>query len=593
LSTGDDAAAMAGALEAAAERVTTDRSRAAFYLLAADTYARAAGDAPGARAALSQAGLSGASPALVARVGRLLSSAIGDAPWYEESTRRLIGHGAHADEQASLWFELGRARAIRGERSGAEAAFQAIAEAPGGTFLGQTLLAFVLELLPENDGDTAAQGSKPWEPLVALAREETSAEVARAERTAAALRALRKGENDVARELLSSLHDDDPSDAVVGVALGTLETLRGRPTDGARVLSATAAATTDSELGVALRLEAGLLDWRAGERKSALRAFEQAAETSEAAAGAMAAWALRVADPNDPDARRRALEASEATDGMASALERFTLEVGPGGQEPAARAALGRAVMPPAGGPGLGLVMALALWEGTDRTQRAAALDTLAEQSPEAAVLARAAAFELELSHANGASPDAAEAEALAARWAEAEGSTAAALEWLAAATAKADVPAEVAARRLLASRLGGASGEPIAASAGNRRLAHGHRRATAARRRERSHPARERGNRAARHRSTPPRRSALSSRRPLRRRVARRDAGPRRIQPARVRRRQVGAHDLPRRGRSSSARDHRLGRSQGRRGARRGPPGLGRGLRGARRPRERRRSRG
>jgi cellulose synthase operon protein C len=180
----------------------------------------------------------------------------------------------------------------------------------------------------------------------------------------------------------------------------------------------------------------------------------------------MAAWALRAADPDNIDARRRALEASETSDGLATAHARFTLEVGAGGQEAPARAALGRAVMPPSGGPGLALVLALSLWEGTERTKRAAALDTLAEQSSAAASLARAAAFELELAQAKDARPDPAETEAAAARWAEVEGSTAAALEWLAAATAKGDVAAEVAARRLLARRLGGSNGEALAASA-------------------------------------------------------------------------------------------------------------------------------
>ena len=50
-----DGAALAAALEATAERVTTDRARAALYLVAADAWARLARDAQGARAALSQA----------------------------------------------------------------------------------------------------------------------------------------------------------------------------------------------------------------------------------------------------------------------------------------------------------------------------------------------------------------------------------------------------------------------------------------------------------------------------------------------------------------------------------------------------------
>lgn len=471
LSTGGDAPALATALEALAERVTNERSRAGLYLVAADAWARLAKDAQGAKAALSQAGMSGAAPSLVARVGRLLAACIEDAAWYEESTRRVIGQGAPADEQLSLWFELGRARALRGDRAGAEQAFEAIAEVPGGTFLGNALLAFVRELLPPrpepSEGSAPAAATRSsFEPLVALAKEEQNPEVARAARTAAALRALRHGDRDAARELLAGLHEDDPADVVSAVALSVLEALRGQPLDAARPLLAAANAGTDTALGASLRLEAGLLQWRAGERKAALESFELAADASEAAGGPMAAWALRAADPDNLDARRRALEASETSDGLSSALERFTLEVGPGGQEAPARAALGRAVMPPSDGPGLALVLAMSLWQGAERTKRAAALDTLAEQSGPAAALARAAAFELELAQAKDSRPDPAETEAAAARWAEVEGSTAAALEWLAAATAKNDVAAEVAARRLLARRLGGSGGEALAASA-------------------------------------------------------------------------------------------------------------------------------
>ena len=63
-------------------------------------------------------------------------------------TRRVISQGALADEQASLWFEIGRARALRGERSGAMQAFEAIAAAPGGSWLGHWLAAYALDVLP-------------------------------------------------------------------------------------------------------------------------------------------------------------------------------------------------------------------------------------------------------------------------------------------------------------------------------------------------------------------------------------------------------------------------------------------------------------
>ncbi len=469
LGSGTDATALAGALETTAERVSSDRSRAGFYLLAADTWARQARDAQGARAALSQAGMSGAPPALVARVGRLLAASIGDAHWYEESTRRVIGQGASAEEQVSLWFELARARALRGDRAGAEAAGEAIGTSASGGFLAAALAAYAFELLPSSQGEERTPSDtkrKPWEPLFALARETTSQDLARAERLIGALRALVHGEANVALETLAGLHEDVPGDAVVTTALAALEVEQSRPERAAQALRACAATLADPELATAFRFEAGLLDFRAGLHESALDSFELAAEAAPAAAALLRSFATRAAPASDANARRRALEAAEAEDPGPSALDRFAFELGPEGQEAAARSALDRAGGPAGSGPSLAATLARALWDGTDRERRGSALDEISEQSAEAAAFARAAAFELELSRAGDAAPEPAEIEALAARWVEADSSPVAALEWLGGAVAKGDVGAEVAARRALAERMGGSAGEAVAASA-------------------------------------------------------------------------------------------------------------------------------
>jgi hypothetical protein len=475
LGSAGDATALAGALEATAERVSTDRSRAGFYLLAADTWARGARDAQGARAALSQAAMSGAAPGLVARIGRLLASTIDDPHWYEESTRRVIGQGATPDEQLSLWFELARARSLRGDRPGAEAALEAITQAPGGGFLAAAFAAYALELLPAPSSDdetthvavgTPAAKSKAWEPLFALAREATHQPLARAERIVGALRALVRSERGVATDALAGLHEDSPSDVVVATALAALELEQDRPERAAQTLRSAAAALGDPDLASAFRFEAGLIDWRAGTHEAALESFELAAESSTAAATLMRGWATRAAPAGDAAARRRALEAGEALDSGANALDRFAFELGPDGQEAAARAALERAGGSAGSGPSIAATLARALWDGADRERRNAALDVISELSPAAAALARAAAFELELARAGDAPPEAAEAEALAARWAEADARPVAALEWLGAAMAKGDVSAEVSARRALAERIGGAQGEALAASA-------------------------------------------------------------------------------------------------------------------------------
>ena len=225
-----------------------------------------------------------------------------------------------------------------------------------------------------------------------------------------------------------------------------------------------AAAVEDAKLATALRLEAGLLLWRAGLRSQGVDAFERAAETSDAAAGLLA-WALRAALPDDPSARRRALENASASDEAAVELERFTLELSAGPPSEAQLTALSGSV-DSTSGPGLAKSLARALFSGTTGDDRSQALDALADLSPSVAALARGAAFEAELARASSGSPDPAALEATAARWAEADARPAPALEWLAAAMKHGDIAAEVSARRALAERIGGNAGAVIGANA-------------------------------------------------------------------------------------------------------------------------------
>jgi predicted Zn-dependent protease len=323
----------------------------------------------------------------------------------------------------------------------------------------------VLELLPREDGGGPVR-TKAWDPLLALARETTHDDLARAERITAALRALAHAERDIALETLAALYDDDPTDVVVATALAAIELSRGRSERAAEVLRGSAGALGDAELATALRFEAGLVEWRAGAHELALESFELAAENAPEASALMRAWGTRAAPAGDVTLRRRALDAAESLDPALAPLDRFSFEIGPDGQEAAARAALERAAAPEGSGPAIAATLASALWDGADRERRAAALDAISERSAAAASFARAAAFELELARAGDGAPEAAETEALAARWAEADRSPVAAFEWLGAAIAKNDVGAEVSARRALAERVGGTPGETIAASA-------------------------------------------------------------------------------------------------------------------------------
>src|SRR6201999_1144105 len=95
------------------------------------------------------------------------------------------------------------------------------------------------------------------------------------------------------------------------------------------------------------------------------------------------AWALRAAQPNDGEARRRALEAaSGAEDPGGVAVERFALEVGAGDRAAALNA------IEDVGGEGAvahALELARALITATGSpSQRPAAFDAMASRSGEA-----------------------------------------------------------------------------------------------------------------------------------------------------------------------------------------------------------------
>ncbi|MEP7051188.1 MAG: hypothetical protein ABJB12_12590 [Pseudomonadota bacterium] len=472
LSMGDDPQAFASALEAAAESFPSDGAKARFYLLSADVWARQCLDSQGARAALSQAGMYGAEPAVVARIARLFSALAGDANWYEEATRRLIAQGATPDEQAGLWFELARARALRGERASAGQALSGLAGAPGGAWLGNALLAYAFAWLPERSAEDTGLRRNPEasaepsaEALAALATLESDPATARALRTVLALRALLRGDQDAARKELSQLHAGGPFDTVVMRALSTLELARGDKRAAASVLASSAAATEDSELSPALELEAGILFWQSGDRKAALERFSAGAGSDGRSGRALLGWALCVAERGDLSARRRALEVAAESAPDLAALDRFALEVTRGGDASAARDALGALLELPSSELHGAATLARALWSpgGSEEEERASALHRLAAQGS-AAALARGAAYGIELARTpNGGGRMLAEA---ARNWALSDPGVAPALEWLGAAIQSGDIEDEIEARRALAERLPPAAGASLRASA-------------------------------------------------------------------------------------------------------------------------------
>jgi len=461
LGMGEDPQAFASALEAAAEHLPTDPAKARFYLLSADVWARQCRDTQGARAALSQAGMYGASPAIVARVARLLSSIAEDGTWYEEATRRLIAQGAHESEHAGLWFELARARALRGERTGTAQAFAGLAAAPGGAWLGNALIAYALDLLPER----ANASSEPTsEALLALAKAETDPETARALRMILALRAVVAGQPDAARQELERLHAEEPADVVVARALSALETARGERSAAASALTTSASALQDPELAAAFDLEAGMLFWQSGDRKAAIERFAAASGPTRVGS-ALLGWALAASESNDLVARRRALEATADSAPDLAAMDRFALEVARGGDVEAARDALSAAVQLSGSELHGAALLARALWSpnGSEEDERKDALEVLAQNTGSAA-LARAAVYGIELARTpNGAETTLADA---ARNWATVDPGLAPALEWLGATTHSGDVEGEIEARQAVAQRLSAPLGATLEASA-------------------------------------------------------------------------------------------------------------------------------
>ena len=469
LGMGDDPQAFASALEAAAEHLQTDSAKARFYLLSADVWARQCGDAQGARAALSQAGMYGASPAIVARVARLLAALAEDNVWYEEATRRLIAQGAGETEQAGLWFELVRARALRGERAGTAQALAGLSAAPGGAWLGNALAAYALDLLPEasNGEDPAARRSLAphvESNAAALAAEESDPSTARALRVILALRAVLRGDRETARTELEQLHSADPSDVSVARAFSTLEATHGSKATAAAALARSAGALEDPELAAALDLEAGILFWQGGERKSAVESFSAVASQLRAG-NALLSWALSAAESNEISARRRALEAGAESAPDLAALDRFALEVARGGDSEAAHEALSTLLDKPGAELHAAALLARALWSpnGSEEDERASALEKLAAH-PGSAPLARAAMYGIELARTpNGADSTLTHA---ARNWAMVDPGLAPALEWLGAATHSGDIESEIEARLALAQRLPARLGATLEASA-------------------------------------------------------------------------------------------------------------------------------
>ncbi len=478
LGDGQDPSAFAASLETTAASYGSDEARGRALLLAAYVWAVRTDDVGAAKAALSQAGMAGVHPGVLARFGRSFAALRGDAAWYEESTKRLLSTGVDPAEKASLWFEIGRSRLLRGDAGGAEGAFVELAAAgadDGGpapnAWLGRALGAFAVDLVRsrrERGDEPGAPGPRRSPMVIEALAEVEGPETARGLWLVAALRSARSGELDRARSRLRALFEQSADDEVIAVFLAELERRAGSPTSAAATLSTCAAAIDDADLSAALHIEAAILLWRAGERGRAVEELEAARGKAPRAGATVLTWALRGHEASDLDSRRRALEvAGEAgEDPAALALARFGLEIGAaeGGDADEALATLEALESQASDDLALAAALGRLLWQPAleQRSAVERALDYVEERGDGAASIAHAERFRL----ARTLDHDRARTAARAAAWAEADPSPHAELEWLGAALGAEDPDAEVAARSALARHMDGEARAAMEASA-------------------------------------------------------------------------------------------------------------------------------
>ncbi|WP_437958846.1 hypothetical protein WME76_03735 [Sorangium sp. So ce119] len=476
LGDGQDPSAFAASLEATAASYGSDEARGRALLLAAYVWAVRTDDVGAAKAALSQAGMAGVHPGVLARFGRSFAALRGDAAWYEESTKRLLSTGVDPAEKASLWFEIGRSRLLRGDADGAEGAFAELAAAGAddgaapNAWLGRALGAFAVDLVRSRrePGDEVGAAPRRSPTVIEALAEVEGEDTARGLWLVAALRSARDGELDRARTRLRALFERSADDQVVAVFLAELDRRAGSPASAAATLSTCAAAIDDADLSAALHIEAGILLWRAGERGRAVDELEAARGKAARAGATMLTWALRGHEANDLQSRRRALEvAGEAgEDPAALALSRFGLEVGAaeGGDPDEALATLEALESQASDDLALAAALGRLLWQPAleQRSAVERALDYIEERGDGAASIAHAERFRL----TRTLDQDRARTAARAAAWAAADPSPHADLEWLGAALGAEDREAEVAARSALARHLEGEARAAMEASA-------------------------------------------------------------------------------------------------------------------------------
>ena len=465
LATSNDAAAFGAAIESCAEVLTHDNAKARYYVAAAEVWARRSKNSTSARAALAQAALFGAQPRTVNRVARLLATQLGDAAWYDESTRRLATSTSNIEEQCELWLELVRVRLAKDQPERLSSAIAGLATTDPGKWLAATIGAYGLpdspsatnrpvdagttSLIP--DPANVAIGSE--KPLLRLATLAPNTTFKRAYSLCHVVRELREENRESAILELARLSEQDPSDGLVILALSELQVAKGDRQAAASTLCSGANAIPSDNLAGMMALTAAFLAAESSDTSQCLVAVDCARSRVPAVAAVVESWLLRRLLPNDARVRRQLTDVvleGGARDRVA--LERFALELLT--QNLAAAGVALESVTPNDSALGIAVALARVLLDSATNLEAIdAVVSLLASFEPVAAALRS----RLTLTTYQVYSSEHLQA---AKHWASVDATTAAALDYLVATRASGALDAELDAWNALSQR----TAEPLRA---------------------------------------------------------------------------------------------------------------------------------
>jgi hypothetical protein len=444
-----DGLRVATALSQVARELTLGGARGRYWLLAADAWARQAGDFGQAREALAQAEDAGVPRVLARRVERALAHQVADRAWYDAATRRLLETDVDDVERVGLELESWRSALLAGQPVLADERLTNLDATRAGRRVARLARAYspeandshdALALLAEDDLDPARSAALGW---------------------ALGLRLHDSGDAAGAVAVLTRFHARFPKATAIAGTLSAWLRERGDPLAASEVLRRAATALGDDPFASSLAVEAGLGCWWAGDREAALRDFELAEGPGRnGRSGVIGEWTRRAAsEPAEPRA------SGDPDERLLAALERATATAAPSVRDlndlNAALRGVGDAEDSGIGAAAhlANLVLSRALGVRVDPN----ALERASSLHADFGRLTSCFRFLEQLAQPE---PSPRALEDNARRWSDESGSLVAALEWLGASARLGQRRVETAARERVSELLGGAAAEHARAAA-------------------------------------------------------------------------------------------------------------------------------